>query len=258
MEFVNFEKHLQDILDTIATDTFEVSNTRDMVGKTDKINVVFTALAGSVYKNSASIPYSIDIFTDNPEQVINIFTSLAKSRNGNSFISLVKEGTETKEYTVFEYYTTPAVAEKGLAFGTNIYARLTMFVNLNVLFEVGNVSAIEIDGEEIEFVNGTLSYATEVFSNRVTGQELNKARKKTATTTLNITMVNKTSIFTNKVNRIMFNLLSGRTIFAVKVKLTNGFVGELPMMLTQNAFSFAQNTPNLPSFNVILTVGDNR
>ena len=144
MDFVNFKEHLQEILDSVATDTFIVSHTRDMVGKTSKVNVIFTPLAGSVYKNSASIPYQIDIFSTDPDSIINVFTQIAKKRNNKSFISVIEEGEETKEYTVFEFYSTPAVAEKDLEFGTNRYVRLVMFVTLNILFEVGNISSIKI------------------------------------------------------------------------------------------------------------------
>lgn len=258
MDFVNFKEHLQHILDSVATDTFEVSDTRDMVGKTNKVSVVFTPLAGSVFENSASIPYQIDIFSTKPDDVINVFTQIAKAKNSKSFISVVTEGTETKEYTVFEFYSTPAVAEKQLDFGTNTYVRLVMYVTLNVLFEVGNVSSIKIDGENIEFVNGSMGYATEMFSNRQTGGNLNKARKKAATTNLQFTMVNKTGVFTNKIFQIMFGSMKGQTNFTVEVTLTNGISGTLKMILSQNQFSFARNTPSLPSLNITLTNGDER
>lgn len=258
MDFVNFKEHLQTLLDNIATDTFAVSSTRNMDADTNKVEVVFTQLAGSVYKNSASIPYQVDIFTTDPDNAIRIFTELAKARNNKSFISVVEEGEEVKEYTVFEFYSTPAVADKQMDFGTNEITRLVMFVTLNVLFEVGNVSSIKIDSEQLEFTNGTLTYQAEMFSNRVSGENLNKAKKKSSTTTLQFSMVNKTSIFTNKLFQIMFGKINGNTNFDVEIRLTNGFVGTLTMKVAQNNFSFAENTPNLPSLNVVLTNGDDR
>ena len=256
MQFVDFKNHLQEYLNNVATDTFEVSNTRDMVGKSDKISVVITALAGSVYKNSATIPYQIDVFASDPDQVCEIFTALAKEKNGKSFISIDEK--EGKAYTIFEFYSTPAVAEKDVDFGINRYTRLVMFGNLNVLFEVGNVKSIEIDGEELEFASGNITYAVDNFNNRITGYELTGARKRSATTNLQLTMVNKSSIFTNKVLKIMLGQLSGKTIFECKIELTNGISATLPMTLQANAFQFAQNTANLPSFNLTLVVADAR
>lgn len=258
MDFVNFKEHLQEILDSVATDTFEVSHTRDFVGKSDKISVVFTPLSGSVYENSASIPYQIDIFSTDPDSVINTFTQIAKTRNNKSFISVIEEEGQPKEYTVFEFYTTPAVAEKDLDYGTNRYVRLVLYATLNVLFEVGNVSSIKIDGENIEFINGTLTYVAEMFSNRVSGGDLNRGRKKASTTNLQFILISKTSVFLNKIFQIAFGQLKGSTNFEVEVKLTNGLSGTLPMIVNQSVLSFARNTPNLPSYSITLTAGDNR
>lgn len=253
MDFVDFKKHLQDILDSVATDTFEVSSIRNMKGNTKKVNVVFTPLAGSVYKNSATIPYQIDIWTKDSDSTLKIFTDLAKQYNSKSFISVIEEEEESKEYTVFEFYSTPAVTEKQVEFGTNRLDHLVMFANLNVLFEVGNVSNIKIDGEDIEFTSGNIAYAVETFSNRVSGGNLNKSVKKAATTALHFNMVNKTGVFTNKLLQIMFGMLDGSTKFTVEVKLTNGFVGTMEMIVHQNDFGFAKLTANLPNFNVMLS-----
>lgn len=257
MQFIDYKSHLQELLDLVAQDTFVVSDVRDM-GTYGKVPVVITALAGSVYTNSATIPYQIEVMTDDPDAITNVFTQLAKTQNGKSFISMVEEGEETKEYTIFEFFSTPSVVDKQDEFKGNNYVRLILFVTLNVLFEVGNISKIEIDGNEIEFINGTLNYTTENFSNRVTGENLNKARKKASTTNIQLTMVNRTTFFTNKIFDIVFGNSSGNTIFEVKVTLTNGIVGTLNMVLGQNVFSFAKNSANLPTLNVTLNVGDNR
>lgn len=257
-QFVDFKSHLQQLLDDISIGLFNVTDIRDMVGDTDKVNVIISALQGSVYENSASIPYKIDIYTDDPKSVESIFTTLAKVNNNKTFISVIEEEGEPKEYTVYQFYGTPAVAEPQQDLGTNVVAHLIMFATLNVFFDVGNVSSVVIDDNEIEFATGTIAYSIESFSNRVSGQELNKGRKKASTTSLQLTMVNKTSFFTNKVLQIMFGQLSGQTIFNCKVKLTNGLEFTIPMILGTNSFSFARNTPNLPSFNVTLIMGDNR
>lgn len=253
MVFVDFKKHLQELLDNIAQDVFVVSNVRNLNTDKNKINVVVNALAGSVYENSATIPYEVEVVSNKPDRIIDIFTALAKERNNKSFIEVVEEESGVKEYTIFENYSTPTIIEKDANYNTNHICRLVMYVNLSVLFEVGNVSKIEIDSENVEFVNGVVSYGTENFSLRESGKELNSALKKTATTSLQITMVNKTSEFTKKLFKIMFGELSKNTIFNCKITLTNGIVGNLTMRIDSNSFNFARNTASLPSLNVVLT-----
>lgn len=257
-KLIDFKAHLQKVLDDIATDTFVVSDTRDMVGKTNKVCVVITPLNGSVYENSARVPYKVDVFTDKPNEVQSIFTFVAKQRNSQSFIEVVDEGEESKEYTVFEFYSTPAPAERQLEFGTNVYVRLEMIVDLNILFEVGNISSIKIDGEDIKLLTGSLNYVAEMFSNRKTGDNLNGAKKKASTTNVQFLMINKVGFFTNKIMLMAFNKLSGDTNFNVEVALTTGFKGTLKMKVTQAVLNFAKSSPNLPTLNVTLTFGDNR
>lgn len=253
--FVDFVKHLQEILDNVAQDTFEVSSIRNKNVNTKKISVVVSALAGSVFKNSAKIPYEVEVIYDKPDDIINIFTAIAKKYNNNSFVEPVEdEEGEMHEYTIYEFYSTPSVVERNTNFGIGQDTRLVMYVDLNILFEVGNVSKIEIDGEEIEFANGSLSYGIEQFSLRETGSSLNKCVKKSATTTLHLTMVNRICPFTNKLFDIMFGLLDGSNVFECKITLTNGKVGTLPMVLNSNAFNFAKNSPNLPSLDVVLAL----
>lgn len=253
MDFVNFKDHLQELLDSISADTFEVSSVRNMDGKTKKVQVVFTPLTGSVYKNSASIPYQIDIYAKKPDEIINIFTALSKQRNGKSFISMVETEEGVKEYTIFEFYSTPGVSEKQLDYGSNTVAHLVLFASLNVLFEVGNVSSIKIDGEELEIINGSLNYVVEVYSKRISGKPQNAALKTASTTNLTFTLINKTNVFTTALFNLAVGVLKSK-VFNVTVSLTNGLTATIPMIVTQNAFSFAFNSANLPSLNVTMSL----
>lgn len=251
---VDFRKHLQELLDIVAQDTFVVSSVRNMNTDKNKINVVVTALAGRIFENSATIPYTVEVISNNPDEIINIFSQVAKAQNNKSFIEVVEEESGVKEYTVFEFYSTPSIAEKDVDYDNNHKCRLLMYVDLNVLFEVGNVSKVEIDNEVVEFSTGNLSYGIESFSMRQPNAELNRSKKRTATTSLQLTMVNKTSVFTNKLFQIMFGTLNGNTKFSCKITLTNGITGTLPMILNNNSFNFAKNSPNLPSLNVVLSL----
>lgn len=263
-KFIDIAEHLQDILNEVAPDVFLVRNIRDLKGVDKRTIVVVNELLGSVYQNSASLPVKIDIFTQGDNEntikdIQTIFTALAKAKNGKSFISEVKEGDEVKSYTVYEFYNTPAVANPVVEFGTGKYCEMVCYANYNVLFDVGNVKEIKIDGENIEFTNGSISYSIEAFSNRQTGKELNVAYKRSSALNIQFTMVNKTSVFTNKVFRIMTGEISGNNKFECYVKLTNGIEFTVSTILSQNQFNFAQSSPTLPSLQIVLvkTKGNN-
>ena len=259
-QFVDFKKWLQQKLDAIQAG-FKVSNERNLNAEdfVDK-QVVASQLAGSVYDESANIPYQIDVTVKDIDNAMNVFTSLAKSENNKPFTSIVNEGTEQntnmKNYSVIPYFQTPVVMEKDLGLGSDHYARIVVFVNLVILFEISNVSSISIDGEAISFLNGTFAYTTELNSNRVSGQELNRSKKRASSTSLAFRMVNKEGLFSEKLFKIATGELAGNTPFSVALTLTNGRVANLTMLVGSSTLSFARQ--QLASYDVALYLYDSR
>ena len=258
-QFVDFKKWLQEQLNSIQAG-FNVTNERNI--NSDFINkeVVVSQLAGSVYDESANIPYQIDIFASDVENAINVFTSLAKKQNNKPFTSIVNEGTEEspsfKNYSVIPYFQTPVVMEKDLSMGSDHYARIVCFVNLVILFEISNVKKITIGTEEISFLSGTLAYTTELQSNRVSGAQLNLSKARTASTSLCFKMINKDTIFTEKLFKIAIGELPRNTYFSVKIELTNGRFATLNMVVGSSTLSFARQ--QLASYDVAMYLYDNR
>ena len=259
-QFVAFRKYLQEKIDLIVPGDFKVSSERNLNSDFIEGETVVSALTGSVYDDSANIPYQIEIFTSKPDETINIFTSLAKANNNKPFQSIVNEGTNEnpiyKNYTIIPFCQTPTVMDKDLPYGTEHYSRLMMFATLIILFQVSNVQSITIDGEEIQFLNGSLTYTTELFSSRVSGQELNKNKKKVSTLGLSFKIVNKDTIFTRRLFNIMVGQLKGNTAFNVQITMSNGMSATLKMIVNTNALSFARQS--LTSDDVSLFLYDDR
>lgn len=259
-QFVDFKKWLQKKLDAIQAG-FVVSDERNLDAEdfVDK-QVVISQLAGSVYDESANIPYQIDITVKDIDNAMNVFTSLAKAENNKPFTSIVNEGTEEspemKNYSVIPYFQTPVVMDKDLGLGSDHYARIVVFVNLVILFEISNVSNINIDNEEISFLSGTLAYSAELNSNRVSGQELNVSKKRASSTSLTFRMVNKESRFSEKLFKLATGELAGNTGFTVKLTLTNGRIANLTMIVGSSTLSFARQ--QLASYDVGLYLYDSR
>lgn len=258
-QFVDFITWLQTKLNALQAG-FKVSSERALDSDFFENEVVASQLAGSVYDESANIPYQIDITTSDIDNAMGVFTTLAKNENNKSFVSIINEGTEDdpdfKNYTVIPYFQTPVVMDKDLEIGSNHYSRIVVFVNLVILFQVSNVSEITIDSESIGFLEGTFGYTAELVSNRVSGQELNVSKKKASSTSLSFRIINKDTAFTRKLFNIAIGVLPGNTSFSVKLKLTNGQEANLNMVVGTSTLSFARQ--QLASYNVGLFLYDSR
>lgn len=262
MQFLDFKEYLQNKLNEIVDGVFDVTNERNIKSDADKVNVVIKQLAGSVYDNSASVPYEINVYTSDIDSVKNIFTALARANNNKYFDSIVNEGTEENpdyhSYTIYPFFNTPVVMSSEFEMAANHYARVVVFANLNILFGISNIKEIKIDNESIEFSNGNISYITELHSFRISGQELNTNRKRASGVNLTFKMVNKIGGFSQKVKNIMFGKLSGNTPFEVEITTTDNSKETIKMILTGNNYSFGRNTPVLPTLDITLTKYDER
>lgn len=250
-QYVDFSQHLQGLLDALAPNLFKVTNERNLDGDMDG-DVVVSALSGNINKNSATIPYQIDVFTYDPENTMNVFTKLAHTYNKTSFTNVQDE----KLYTIFQYYNTPVDMDKDIEIGQNHLSRIVIFAQLYIMFQVSNVKKITIDNEEIETLNGTLAYVCETHSNRVSGVQMNKDKKKAATLQLTFAMISKDSVFGRKLFLISTGQLDGNTSFSVVVDKTNGQTATLTMMITGCTNSWGDNA--LPSDQVSMGLYDNR
>lgn len=245
-QYLDFKSYLQKELG----EGYYVSNERNLDASDDKINVIVKALSGSVYDNSASIPYQIEIFTSEPEFVMQEFSRFASNHNNKSFISIMDD----KMYSVMGFYTTPVVMESDIDYIDNHYSRVLVFANLFIMFDLVNVGKLTIDGEEMEILNGTIAYNAEIHSQRKSGLENNINYKSASNINLTFTLVHKDTLFTRKLSQIRKGLLPGNTIFEVELTLTNNNKETYQMIVNSHTFTWARSA--MPSLNVSLMEGD--
>lgn len=245
-QYIDFKKYLQ----TEIGDDYYVSNERNLDSTDDKINIIVKALAGNVYNDSATIPYQIEIFTSDPEKVLKDFNLFASSHNNKSFISIM----EGKLYNIIGVYTTPTIMDSDIDFIDNHFTRIVVFANMFIMFDLVNVGKLTIDGEEIEILNGSISYNTELHSQRISGNEHNINYKQASNISLSFTMINKDGIFSRKLSALRKGLIKGNTIFEVQLFLTNSTQETYQMIVNSSVLTWQRSA--LPSVNVSMMEGD--
>lgn len=260
--FIDFGKKLQSYLDEIEENLFVVSNEKNLDAKlSSKVYVVVSALTSNdITENSAAITYKLSIFTTkSPDDVIGVFTGLAQKKNKTFYMENieVEEGV-IKECTVFEKFGTPAVFNPDAQLGdNNHWTELVAFANVLVLFEIGNIKSIKVNGGEVDFLIGSFNYNAELPSFRQTGRNLNKSFKRSAATTIQLKLINRLNVFTKQLLDITFGKLDGNSIFNFDIELTNGYkVEQLPCIVSTNVLNFARTTPTLPTIDVIFALAE--
>lgn len=248
---------IQEQLNAIRPDAYNVSSERNLKSNFEKHEVVVSQLSGDVYSKSSNLPYQIDITTSDPLEVQGDFFVLARTCNNVPFTKIIQGGEENfKSVTYSIVFNTPVVMDKSVDIGANHYARLVAFASANEMNGVNQVKKLEIDGETIDKLNSTYNYVTEPNSTRVSGQELTKSKKKASSSTIVFTSINNATVFLNKAFKISAGQLPGNTKFTVNFELYNGLKAELPMYV--NSYQLVDERGKLPSVNIGLALYDDR
>ena len=259
-QFLDVVKWLQGKLDELATG-FKVSSERNLDSDFEG-EVVVSALAGTPYEESANIPYQIDVFTSNVDSTMDILNTLAKTVSNVTFEQIVVVGKDSSDndicsmHVITPLLNTPVIMEKDIPNGAQHFARIVVFATFLVFYDINNIKELMIGSEKINLLQGSLNYATEMVSNRVSGQELNKSKKKASTVSINFTMVNKNSVFGDAVFDTIAGVRKGNEKFVVKVTMNNGKTVTMNMIIGNASIGTARG--QLPSLNVALYLYDNR
>lgn len=255
--FINFVSYFEKKLKEITDIEFTISSERQL--DTDDFNneIVIKQLSGSTYNDSGNIPYEADIITNDPNSMMEIFTQFVLENTKKEFKELIKnKNGEFESYSITPFFQTPVVVSPEERYGSNVSSRIVLFFNAFYVKGINDISLLKIDGEELRTLNSTISYVTEAHSNKISGEELNKLKKKYSTVGISFQIVSKSSVFTNKLFKIIFGEASGNTPFVVDIELINGLKFQLTMFLTSCNFNTAEN--QLPSINVSMSIFDNR
>ena len=247
--------YLQTKLNALTPDAYVVSNERNIDADYEKHQVVVSALSGSLYKDSGSIPYQIEIITSDIDKVTVDFTMLAKNNNNVSYTQVVSEGeTNFKSVTIVPFFNTPVVMEKNIGVGSNKYARIIVFATVNEQENVNNIKSLVIDGEEQELLTGTFAYVVEANPTRKSGVELSKSKKRTGSCQISFSTISKSSVFLNSAFKIATGQLKGNTSFNAAVTLDNGLNATLKMFI--GSYTFTNERAKLPLINIGLFLYD--
>ena len=250
---------LREKLNEISKKEYDISKERNVDADLTKNQIVVSALSGTIYKDSATIPYQIDIVTNDIESVMIDFTTIARNYNNVSFTKVIKNDEEEYEsHTITSFFNTPVVAEKDIPMGSEKYARLIVFATVNEKINVNNIKSIKIDGEELELLNASITYTTELHSNRKSGKFLNRSRMKTASCALSFTAINKSTPFFNRAFKVFSGELSGNTGFSLEITLDNALKANFRMLI--GTYTISTEMSKLPSVSVgmfLLDEGDN-
>lgn len=250
-------KYLQDKLNEISPNLYEVSSERNVDADYEKIQVIASALSGNVYQEAKNIPYQIDIVTKDIDRVMVDFTCLAKNNNNVATTQVINSGVTTFESTtIIPFFNSPVVMEKEIEIGSNKYARIVVFAIINEQENVNNIKSLTIDGEKQELLNGTLAYVTEADPARVSGQELTPSKKRTSSISISFNTISKSNIFLNKAFKISTGSLAGNTSFSVICTLDNGLTATLTMFI--GSYTLSDERAKLPTINIGLFLYDNR
>ena len=263
--FIDYAKKLQEYLDQLAPNVFIVSSGKNLNVKVqDKVQVLVSYLQGGAQnEDSVSIPVMLKIYScaELQQKVIGTFIALSKMKAQSFYTEMVEvKPNEVEEAHIFEKITTPAVMQEDVQFGNNNHwTEYIAFCDIVALFGVGNLKSITIDGETISFLNGSLAFATQQFSNRDSGGPLNKQKNRTATTNLQFQLVFKTGVFSKKIWDLYWGDVDKNTIFMVDVELTNGYKKQnVAMCVNSDNLAVNKQIPSLPSLNVVLTLAETR
>ena len=237
--YVDYAEYLQSKIDE-KNGKYKVYAERNLDSAFDG-DVVVTVKSGKYYRTSAEIPYQIDIVSSNPEEALSFFTGLFKELHNTSFTSVVEHDGTTDTYNITQFYQSPAVIDSDIQIGSDHLVRIVSFSSLYITYNVSDVAELKIDNEVIEFENMTISYVIDPHANKRSGNTTVKSRARTNTTSISFAMVNKSSIFCNKLFNIMFHVIDSNTTFTVKITMTNGLTATLTMILSTNALNAAKN-----------------
>lgn len=248
-------KYLQSKLNELAPDVYEVSREQNVKANYDKVQVVVSALSGSIYKDSSTIPYQIDIITNEIDRVMADFMALAKQENTTHHTEIIpNESGEYQSVTITPYFNSPFIMQKDLPVGQTRYAKIVVFCTINEVTNVSNVKEIKIDGEIIERLNASIAYTSELHSNRKSGKFLNRSRMKSASCVLTFTSINKSTPFFNRAFKVFTGELSGNTGFLVEITLDNGLKASFKMLIS--TYTISSEISKLPSVNIAMFLYD--
>lgn len=204
----NYKKYLKEKLQSLTLLSIDVVDEMDFKLESD-IKVIIKYLTGTIYQDTLLQPLQLYVLTDKFEEARYIMQTF------------VENYSQTRDKFEFKYfkqtYNTPVVLENFIPIKNKQSNALYVNATLTLLGDVIDIEKIEIDNEEIRFVDAQEHYIVQTTSQKIANEELSYNKKQTATYSLAITCKNSNSIFLRNVKRIRHGDLSGNNRFKVSI-----------------------------------------
>lgn len=243
---MDLKKYIQEQLDIIAPNRYKVSDERVLKSYFEG-EVVVSALVGSANKYNESRTYQLDVITANINETIDELKDFATKLSQTSFEDTTTDEQGNMEIDfITQTWSTPVVSEKDIQVGSNHYTRITLFGNLFILKNASNVKKIEIDGENIDFENGTLAWSQTTFSNRVSERSNNKNVSEASSSALTFVMKSQVGQFANKLRNLRTGAIHRNTGFNVVITMSDDSTETYTMIVNQYQYQFNKSgTPSI-------------
>ena len=262
--FIDYAKRVQQYLNELAPNVFIVHKEKVINFKQqDKVHVVVSYLVGTSNDNSVAIPVMLKIYSsaELADKVIGTFIALSKLKSNTSYTDLIEvEKGVFEEGTIYEKIDTPAVLNPDVQIGTNNHwVEYVGYCSILAVIRVVNIKSLKIDGETIKILNASLVYQADQKTNRVSGENLNKQRVKTASSSIKFNFVANDGVFSKKMIKMFFGGINKKEIFSADVEFADDLKFEdVGYVVSSIIYSANKQVPTLPSLEVILTMADTR
>lgn len=214
-----FQKKLNVICMALGIDGYNVSAER----KLDAVNareVVISAMAGPVGAATATITYEVSVYTNNPDEVMNMLNELARTESGKTFTSEMETtDNEVLSFSIIPSYMTPTIMDRDLEIGPNHGVRVIQYASFGILKNVLDVKDITYKGEKVEVAQSTLNYVAQLASNNKSGENLMKSTSSGAAFSLSLTMPSQSGVLALDVLSVLVGAKSKNFPFAISFKI---------------------------------------
>jgi hypothetical protein len=198
-----FQKKLNVICMALGIDGYNVSAER----KLDAVNareVVISAMAGPVGAATATITYEISVYTNVPDEVMNMLNELARTESGKTFTSEMETtNNEVLSFSIIPSYMTPTIMDRDLEIGPNHGARVIQYASFGILANVLDVKDITYKGEKVEVAQSTLNFVAQLSANNKSGENLMKSTSTGAALSLSLTIPSQSGLLALDIISVM-------------------------------------------------------
>ncbi len=217
--------HIQHYIDDICGDlnipSYNVTSERKLDAYKDR-EIVVSSMAGQVGETTATIPYQLSLFANDPDEGILILTELAKRRANIAFESESEdENGNTVSYSIIGKYMTPTVMEADVEMLANYTCRIVQFVNFDVLINSLHISSVKYNSMPILFAQATSNFVSQMATNNKSGVSLMKNVATGAAVSITLTVPLQRTAFCVEVIKAMHGARDKNSAFSLEIGYGN-------------------------------------